>query len=149
MILSVVIVSYHWGVSGTYKPISYQGEIARAVIDAGADVVFGHGPHKYQKIEVYKGKPILYSLAQAVFDDLRNDRWLHNKEGLIVNVTIKDKKVKSISLVPTWRNDDNFLRMYDPKEGKGKELLEYLNLVNEDGASLEVKGKEIMIKGLE
>ena len=42
----IVIVSYHWGVSGTREPVSYQSDIARAVIDAGADVVFGHGPHR-------------------------------------------------------------------------------------------------------
>jgi len=37
--------------------------ICRAAIDAGADVVVGHGPHVLNGIELYKGKPIIYSLG--------------------------------------------------------------------------------------
>ena len=65
----IVITSFHWGVSGTTTIVSYQRDIARAVVDAGADVVFGHGPHKYQPIEVYKDRPIFYSAGQFQFDD--------------------------------------------------------------------------------
>lgn len=146
--VDIVIVSYHWGVSGTTEPVSYQTDVARAVIDAGADVVFGHGPHRFQKVEVYKGKPIFYSLGQAVFDDRRNDRYKRNKEGLLVNLQIVNKRLAAASLVPTWREDDNELRLYDPNVGKGKELLGYLNSVNEGGAKLEVVGKEIKVLGL-
>ena len=144
----IVIVSYHWGVSGTTTPVSYQSEIGKAVIDAGADLVFGHGPHKYQKIEIHRGKPILHSLGQAVFDDIRSDRNTRHREGLLANVQIKDKQILSVSLVPTWRDDDNELRLYDPDTGKGRELFGYLQSVNEGGANLEIKGKEIIIKGL-
>lgn len=144
----VVLVAYHWGVSNTKEPVSYQSEIGQAVIDAGADLVFGHGPHKYQKIELYKGKPILHSLGQAVFDDLRSDRWKRFKEGLLVHVSVENKAIKSVSLVPTWREDDNELRLYDPNTGKGRELFGYLKSVNEGGADLEIQGKEIVIKGL-
>jgi len=145
----IVIVSYHWGVSGTKEPVSYQSEVAKAVIDAGADVVFGHGPHKYQKIEMYKGKPIFHSLAQAVFDDLRSDRNTRFREGLLVRVKVKDKQVSGISVVPTWREGDNFLRMYDPNEGKGRELFGYLKSVNEGGAELELLNHEIVVHGIE
>ena len=145
----IVIVSYHWGVSDTYKPVSYQTDVAKAVIDAGADLVFGHGPHRYQKVELYQGKPILYSLGQAVFDDLRSDRWKRFKEGLLVKLTVKDKTIQGVSLVPTWREDDNFLRLYDPDEGKGRELFGYLNSVNEGGASLEIRNIEIVLTDLQ
>ncbi|MGB6153098.1 MAG: CapA family protein [Pricia sp.] len=144
----MVIVSYHWGVSGTTEPVSYQSDIGKAVIDAGADLVFGHGPHKYQKIEMYKGKPILHSLAQAVFDDRREDRGKRFKEGLLAHISVENKKVKSVSLVPTWRDDENFLRLEDPNQGKGKELLGVLKSVNEGGADLEVRGKEIVVSGI-
>ncbi|MGK7393742.1 MAG: CapA family protein [Candidatus Cyclobacteriaceae bacterium M3_2C_046] len=144
----IVIVSYHWGVSNTTTPISYQSEIGQAVIDAGADLVFGHGPHKYQKVEIYNGKPILHSLGQAVFDDIRSDRNKRFPEGLLANLVIKDKKLHAVSLVPTWRAGDNELRLYDPNEGKGRELFGYLNSVNEGGAELVINGKEIEIKGI-
>lgn len=146
--VAIVIVSCHWGISGSTAPVSYQGEIARTVIDAGADLVFGHGPHTYQKIETYKGKPIMHSLGQGVFDDRRNDRWLRHREGLMAHVLIKNAKVISVSLVPTWREQDNFVRMYDPNKGKGKELYEHLKSVNTDGAPLQLVGKEIELQGL-
>ena len=40
------------------------------------------------------------------------------------------------------------MRLYDPNEGKGRELLGYLQSVNEGGAELELVGKEIVVKGL-
>jgi poly-gamma-glutamate synthesis protein (capsule biosynthesis protein) len=45
------------------KPAEYVETFCRAVIDAGADAVFGHGPHILRGIEIYKGKPIFYSLG--------------------------------------------------------------------------------------
>jgi poly-gamma-glutamate synthesis protein (capsule biosynthesis protein) len=42
---------------------------ARAMIDAGADVFVGHGPHVLRGIEIYKGKPIFYSLGDFVFQN--------------------------------------------------------------------------------
>ena len=139
----IVIVSYHWGVSDTKKPVSYQEDIARAVVDAGADVVFGHGPHRYQRVEMYNDKPIFYSLGQAVFDDRRSDRYRRFREGLMVRLAAENRQLKTVSMVPTWREDDNFLRLYDPNEGKGRELFGYLQSVNEGGAPLKLVGKEI------
>lgn len=42
---------------------------ARAMIEAGADVFVGHGPHVVRGIEIYKGKPILYSLGNFIFQN--------------------------------------------------------------------------------
>lgn len=38
------------------------------MIDAGAGIVVGHGPHVLRGIEVYKGRPIFYSLANFIFE---------------------------------------------------------------------------------
>ena len=54
----------------------------------------------------------------------------------------------SVSLVPTWREDDNFVRLYDPNAGKGRELYGYLKSVNEGGADLKLVGKEIVIEAM-
>lgn len=72
----IVIVSMHAGAEGSTKNrITRKNEIflgenrgnpyafARAVIDAGADVVIGHGPHVPRAIDLYKGKLIAYSLG--------------------------------------------------------------------------------------
>ena len=88
----VVIVSYHWGISNSTEPVGYQSEVGRAAIDAGADIVFGHGPHEYQMIEMHNGKPILHSLAQFVFDDIL--RLGKHREGLLARVLIRDRRVE-------------------------------------------------------
>jgi len=145
----IVIVSYHWGVSGSTDVVSYQSDIGRAVIDAGADAVYGHGSHMYQKIEIYNGKPILHSLGQFIFDTRVNNRYSRFRDGLLVRLAVRDKKIQSVFLVPAWRGDDGFVRLADPNSGKGRELYGYLKSVNEGGAELKLEGKEIRILGLE
>lgn len=48
------------------EPAPHVRELAHAVVDAGADVVIGHGPHRDRGIEIYQGKPIFYSLGAFV-----------------------------------------------------------------------------------
>jgi len=75
-ISDIVIVSFHGGAEGqAYNRITRKGEtfigenrgnpyeFARKVIDAGADIVFGHGPHVIRAIDLYKGRFIAYSLG--------------------------------------------------------------------------------------
>ncbi len=63
---SVVLVALHWGIERTPNPIPYQISLAKAWIDAGADVVLGAHPHVLQGKQFYKEKPILYSLGNLV-----------------------------------------------------------------------------------
>ena len=64
----VVVVMPHWGVEYTAPPYGTQQRLGRAAIDAGADMVIGDHPHWVGAMEVYKGKPIWYSLGNFVFD---------------------------------------------------------------------------------
>jgi poly-gamma-glutamate capsule biosynthesis protein CapA/YwtB (metallophosphatase superfamily) len=50
-------------------PADFIVDVARAMIDAGATMFVGHGPHVLRGIEVYKGKPIFYSLGDWVFQN--------------------------------------------------------------------------------
>lgn len=50
-------------------PAEFLVEFTHAVIDAGADVFVGHGPHVLRGIEVYRGRPIFYSLANFIFQN--------------------------------------------------------------------------------
>nr|WP_282731779.1 CapA family protein [Methanobacterium alcaliphilum] len=63
-----VVVDFHFGNELHKSPNQYQYKFARAAIDAGADLVVGHHPHVFQKIENYKGKLIFYSLGNTIFD---------------------------------------------------------------------------------
>ena len=63
--VDVLVASCHWGL---HKDVlAYMTEIAHAAIDAGADVVIGHGPHYSLGIEVYKGRPIFHGLGSFSF----------------------------------------------------------------------------------
>lgn len=67
-----VIVSIHsHEMDGDDKaiPARFLEEAARACIDEGADAIVGHGPHVLRGIEVYKGKPIFYSLGNFIFQN--------------------------------------------------------------------------------
>ncbi len=63
----IVILSMHAGTEEQYKITGVQADIARGAIDLGVDIVFGHHPHVVQAVEVYRGKPIFYSLGNFSF----------------------------------------------------------------------------------
>ncbi|MGD8277487.1 MAG: CapA family protein, partial [Gemmatimonadota bacterium] len=66
-----VIVTMHAHDSGASlaEPADFLVTFAHAMIDAGADVVTGHGPHVLRGIEIYDGKAIFYSLGDFVFQN--------------------------------------------------------------------------------
>jgi poly-gamma-glutamate capsule biosynthesis protein CapA/YwtB (metallophosphatase superfamily) len=69
-----VVVSIHSHEAGTGAnplliPAQFVTEFAHAAIDAGADVFVGHGNHALRGIEIYKGKVILYSLGNFIFEN--------------------------------------------------------------------------------
>lgn len=63
----VVVVSLHWGRETHMTPEAWQYKYAKQVMDAGADVIWGHHPHVIQPIHFYQGKPILYSTGNFTF----------------------------------------------------------------------------------
>lgn len=86
---TLVIVALHWGVQpdclSPYQGLlaEYQQPLGHALIDAGADVVWGHHPHVLHPIEIYRGKPILYSLGNFLFEQPRD---FMERESVIVTI---------------------------------------------------------------
>jgi len=64
----VVVVILHGGTEYSLQSNAQQQAAARQAIDAGADLVVGHHPHVLQETEAYKGKLIVYSLGDLLFD---------------------------------------------------------------------------------
>ncbi len=60
----LVVVAIHAHTQGDYLQA-----FARAMIEAGADVVVGHGPHYLTGIEIYEGRPIFYSIGDFIFQN--------------------------------------------------------------------------------
>ncbi|MER8461140.1 CapA family protein [Mesorhizobium sp. M1300] len=55
----------------SHESADYEQSFAHRMIDAGADAYVGHGPHLLRGIEIYKGRPIFYSLGNFFYDQLR------------------------------------------------------------------------------
>ncbi|NMM28198.1 MAG: CapA family protein [Glaciimonas sp.] len=68
----LVIPIMHWGWENETHSGARQRQLARLMIDAGADVIIGGHPHVTQEIERYKGRPIIYSVGNFVLDELDN-----------------------------------------------------------------------------
>jgi poly-gamma-glutamate capsule biosynthesis protein CapA/YwtB (metallophosphatase superfamily) len=81
----IVVASCHWGLRR--DPLQYMTDIAHAAIDAGADIVMGHGPHYLLPIEIYKGRPIFYGLCNFTFSTGHLGRKHSGWAGLLIDVT--------------------------------------------------------------
>ena len=68
-----VLLYLHWGRELEATPTPEQVQLAKRLIDAGADAVIGSHPHLTQTVDWYRGKPVVYSLGNFVFDYYPND----------------------------------------------------------------------------
>jgi poly-gamma-glutamate synthesis protein (capsule biosynthesis protein) len=92
----IIVVSFHWGDEYQTKAGNSQKNIARSLIDAGADLIIGHHPHVVQEVENYRGKWIVYSLGNFIFDQYFSEE---TKTGLILKVKIKNKKITDVEQI--------------------------------------------------
>jgi poly-gamma-glutamate synthesis protein (capsule biosynthesis protein) len=101
----IVVCSNHWGLH--QDVLDYMPEIAHAAIDAGADIVIGHGPHYSLPVEIYKGKPVYYGLGSFSFHTghggLKHGDWV----GMLARVEIDKGSVRRASFRFARHNDAN------------------------------------------
>jgi poly-gamma-glutamate synthesis protein (capsule biosynthesis protein) len=162
----IVMVSLHnhdrshhraYGIQDTTPP---NDEIMyRRAIDAGADLVLGSGPHVLRGIELYKGKPIFYSLSDFIYQyrtpskipiDLIHQRdgeiarptnvsvWDRRDppevfEGVLVRLTFNTEKLKRVELIPVTIDDEGPLYGVPRLAGttRGREILETLKRLSQ------------------
>lgn len=67
--LTIVSVHSHEQGQDRFSPAPFLVDFAHAAIEAGADVIVVHGPHILKGIEIYRGKPIFYSLGNFIFQN--------------------------------------------------------------------------------
>ncbi|HEY4141179.1 MAG TPA: CapA family protein [Pseudolabrys sp.] len=103
--VDVLIGSFHWGLGR--EPLQYMKDIAHAAIDAGADVVMGHGPHHTLPIEIYKGRPIFYGLGNLTFNTGHLGRKHAGWIGMLVDLTIDNGVVGDCHLRFVRANEKN------------------------------------------
>jgi poly-gamma-glutamate synthesis protein (capsule biosynthesis protein) len=136
-----VTIHAHEGNGDRSVPAKFLITFARAMIDAGADVFVGHGPHVLRGIEVYKGKPIFYSLGNFIYQnqtllrlpyenyerynlgsnahvaDFNDARYDFGRKGRPVTPEIWE----SVIAVPRWRGKELIeIKLYPVSLGFGK-----------------------------
>jgi hypothetical protein len=93
-----VLVYLHWGTEYAAQPTENQRRQARMLIDCGAAAVVGAHPHVVQTMEYYRGRPILYSLGNFLFDQPGPGTSL----GLQVDFELRNGRVVATHLQP-WQ----------------------------------------------
>ncbi|GAA0371213.1 CapA family protein [Bacillus horti] len=106
----LTIVYMHWGKELADEPEEKDRELARKMIEAGADIVIGSHPHVLQGLEYYKGKLIAYSLGNFIFTMSHNEL---GRQSAILQVNISEDGQQSARLIPmkiehgaVWDADD-------------------------------------------
>lgn len=148
---TIVAFHSHEGGRGRNTPPDFLIAFAHAMVDAGADVLVGHGPHVLKGIELYMGKPIFYSLGDFMFQnetllrlpsenyeryqlgqdahvaDFNARRYNNDRSGFPANRQIWE----SVIAVPAWREGQLVeLKLYpitlgfgEPSQVRGRPLL--------------------------
>jgi poly-gamma-glutamate capsule biosynthesis protein CapA/YwtB (metallophosphatase superfamily) len=174
----VVVVSMHWGIHFVPAVIAdYQREVGHAAIDAGADLVLGSHPHILKGFEVYRGRPIFYSLGNFAVDlridkahaesksfreiQALNPEWqvdltgLYNfpedsRKTMIVKVGFAGGKIMGVSLLPAFINrqaQPRLLRHEDPLFGEVSDYLAGINRQADLNGAFELDGDELRVTG--
>ncbi|MFO7545427.1 MAG: CapA family protein [Trueperaceae bacterium] len=102
-----VVVHLHWGAEQVHLPAPGDVTRARAIADAGADLVIGHHAHCVQPFEIHHGKPIFYGLGNAIFPAHRSPSYFDTNgmsQGLKVTRSFPWNRK---SLAVTWNPTSN------------------------------------------
>jgi poly-gamma-glutamate synthesis protein (capsule biosynthesis protein) len=95
------ILSLHWGPNMVSEPSAQQRRLARAAIDAGWKIVYGHSAHVFQGVERYEGCPILYAAGDLV-DDYALDPAFRNDHQLLFELELGEDVVERIVMHPLF-----------------------------------------------
>ena len=133
----VLIVSFHFGEE--YKTVhnSRQEELAHGAIDSGADMVIGHHPHVIEDVEVYKDKPIVYSLGNFIFDQNFSTNTMR---GMLFSATYENS-----TLVKTEEKIITLNKMYQPEGIFTKEEVREKDEIASDACPTPKKDYEDML----
>ncbi|MGE4242717.1 CapA family protein [Ramlibacter sp.] len=157
--VDVVVVSQHWGLHFKEGELAtYETKYAKHCIDAGADVILGHHQHILKPVEIYKGKPIFYGLANFAFDMYyqpgeldkperieRRQRlhpgWTHDpayptfpfpvdsRKGMAVFLEVTGGEVSKVRWQPTMINQKSQPRLLKASEPEFGEVLAYMRKI--------------------
>jgi poly-gamma-glutamate synthesis protein (capsule biosynthesis protein) len=138
----LVVASFHWGL---HKDVlTYMQEIAHCAIDAGVDVVVGHGPHYSLGTEVYKGKPIFYGLGNFSFHTGHGGHAHGDWVGMMATLSFDGRRLERAAFEFVRHDDANetYISRLSDEEA---EFADIDKRSRELGARLARDGNEVVI----
>jgi poly-gamma-glutamate capsule biosynthesis protein CapA/YwtB (metallophosphatase superfamily) len=140
--VNVVVASFHWGLHR--EVLQYMSEIAHRAIDAGADIVIGHGPHFSLPIEVYQGKPIFYGLGSFSFHTGHGGRRHGDWLGMMVRTSWERSRIERATF-QFVRHDEQNRTVPRALADEGAQFDEIAKRSADLGARLVAAGDEVQI----
>jgi poly-gamma-glutamate synthesis protein (capsule biosynthesis protein) len=155
----VVVVSVHWGVH--FTPIvlaEYESVVARAAIDAGADIILGHHQHILKPVQVYRGKVIFHGLGHLAMDvdlsehdspllTLMQDQY-HDvgvrhrpdyptypyppeaRQTVLVRVRIRDRQIAEVGFIPCYINPAGQPEVLETSDPRFAQVASYVEAIS-------------------
>ena len=137
----IVISSHHWGYAE--EILQYQKELAHAAIDAGADIIMGHGPHFPLAIEFYKSRPIYYGLGMCCF--IRSNKKVHRGwTGMSAHLTFEGSRCARAAFSIVRQNDASEV-LFSPASVEAEAIARVARLSAEFGTTLEADGDVVKV----
>ena len=145
--VDVLVASYHWGSSQSRTLTLSQKAVARAAIDAGADLVIGRHPHILQGIEVYKEKAIFYALGNFALDHAHPMFLPTVKESILVKCVIQEKTIRGVSFRPVYLGDDGRPEILTENDARARAMFDSLQALSKKlNTRLHVRGNEGVVE---
>jgi hypothetical protein len=139
-IADIVIVSFHGGAEGKdYQHVTRENEFflgqnrgnvyefAHKVIDAGADIIFGHGPHVTRAIEIYNTRFIIYSLGNFCTYSRINLTGPNGFAPIMKIFVDKNGKFLKAQIIPIYQEGEG-IPYYDPQARAIKKIQELTSI---------------------
>jgi poly-gamma-glutamate capsule biosynthesis protein CapA/YwtB (metallophosphatase superfamily) len=137
----IVISSHHWGYAE--EVLQYQRELAHAAIDAGADIIMGHGPHFPLAIEIYKAKPIYYGLGMLCF--IRTNKRVHRGwTGMAAHLTFDGGTLQDAAFSIVRQNDAREV-LFSPPGAEADAIARIARLCEPFGTTLHTEADRVRV----
>ena len=139
----IVVASFHWGYRR--EVLQYQRQFAHAAIDAGADIVLGHGPHMILPLELHAGRPIIYGGGNFSFLYAHDSKPHADWVGMIMQAEIAERAIQRLTLSFVRRDqDDRTILRSVQDEPAERDALIASSAAN--GAALAIEGDRLVLQ---
>ena len=137
------ILSLHWGPNMVSEPAPHQRRLARAAIEVGWKIVYGHSAHVFQGVELHEGCPILYAAGDLV-DDYAVDPAFRNDHQLLFALELGEDAVERIVMHPLFIRR---CRVFPANSAQRAWIVERMqSLCGELGTGTEIDGDTLVVR---